>query len=248
MYVEPVDAYDFVSSLDDKSVRLCLTDPPYNGIIKDKWDNQWKTSEDFSEWLSILFLNLLPKLTDDGSLLFFGSLGKHGSHPLFDVVKTLESGGYQFRDWITWRKRRAYGTEKSYLYIREEIIWLSKSSTDWVFHKPYTDTLRGYEPYDPDYPTHSPYKRVGNVIDDINEIFKPERVCQKPLKLMRRFVEAHSDAGDLIVDPFTGWGTTGVAAVECGRRFKGSEDIAADAAKADSRVASADKGDILSLL
>lgn len=246
-YVQTVDAYEFVNSLDDNSVRLCLTDPPYNGIIGEKWDNQWKTPKDFSFWLSTLFLNILPKLTDDGSLVFFGSLGRHGNHPIFDTVTTLESGGYFWRDWLTWRKRRAYGTAKSYLYIREEVLWLSKSPDTWVFHKPYTNTLRGYEPFNPEYPTHSPYKRVGNVIDDINELFRPERVCQKPMPLMRRFVETHSDPGDLVVDPFVGWGTTGVAAVECGRRFKGSEAIPEDAAKANERIEAVSLGDVLSL-
>lgn len=247
MYVKPVDAYDFVSSLEDNSVRLCLTDPPYNGIIKDKWDNQWETPEDFSKWLSTLFTNILPKLTDDGSLVFFGSLGAHGNHPIFDIVKTLESRGYFWRDWITWRKRRAYGRSDAYLYIREEVLWFSKSPDTWVFNKPYTDILRGYEPYDPNYPTHSPYKRVGNVIDDINELFRPERVCQKPLPLMRRFVETHSNAGDLVVDPFVGWGSTGVAAVECGRKFLGSETIPEDAEKANERITNVNRGDVLAL-
>lgn len=41
---------------------------------------------------------------------------------------------------------------------------------------------------------------------------------QKPVALVQRVIEASSDAGDLVVDPFCGSGTTGEAALSCGRR------------------------------
>ena len=44
---------------------------------------------------------------------------------------------------------------------------------------------------------------------------------QKPLDLLRRIVLASTNAGDVIVDPFTGSSTTGIAAVREGRRFIG---------------------------
>jgi site-specific DNA-methyltransferase (adenine-specific) len=46
---------------------------------------------------------------------------------------------------------------------------------------------------------------------------------QKPLSLLERVVAASSAEGDLVVDPFAGSGTTGVAAVLAGRRFLGVE-------------------------
>ena len=49
---------------------------------------------------------------------------------------------------------------------------------------------------------------------------------QKPLALLDRIIRAASHEGDLIVDPFVGSGTTGVAAVQNGRRFVGiDQDI-----------------------
>ena len=44
---------------------------------------------------------------------------------------------------------------------------------------------------------------------------------QKPLKLLERIILASSEPGDLVLDPFVGSGTTGVAAVRHGRRFIG---------------------------
>ena len=46
---------------------------------------------------------------------------------------------------------------------------------------------------------------------------------QKPLALMELLVRLFSDPGELILDPFVGSGTTGVAAIRLGRRFSGWE-------------------------
>lgn len=46
---------------------------------------------------------------------------------------------------------------------------------------------------------------------------------EKPLALVRHFIERHTRRGDLVLDPFTGSGTTGVAARELGRHFLGFE-------------------------
>ena len=46
---------------------------------------------------------------------------------------------------------------------------------------------------------------------------------QKPLDLMRELVSDFTDPGDIILDPFAGSGTTGVAAIQLGRRFIGWE-------------------------
>jgi len=46
---------------------------------------------------------------------------------------------------------------------------------------------------------------------------------QKPLELLDRILLASTEAGDLVLDPFAGSGTTGVAAARLGRRFVGIE-------------------------
>ena len=46
MDVTKIDALQLLQSLDDKSVCLMLTDPPYYKVLKIDWDKQWKTKED----------------------------------------------------------------------------------------------------------------------------------------------------------------------------------------------------------
>ena len=62
---------------------------------------------------------------------------------------------------------------------------------------------------------------------------------QKPLALMERLVRLFSDQGELILDPFTGSGSTGVAALRLGRRFAGWEMNPEYAEMARRRLAAA---------
>ena len=57
-----------------------------------------------------------------------------------------------------------------------------------------------------------------------NEIAEPNgHPCPKPIKLMRWFVDRASLQHEIILDPFMGSGTTGVAAMQLGRKFIGIE-------------------------
>lgn len=64
---------------------------------------------------------------------------------------------------------------------------------------------------------------------DVGDVWDCPRVqqmshpCEKPTKLLRRCIELVSDPGQLVVDPFAGIVSTGVAAIECGRQFLGIE-------------------------
>lgn len=230
--VRRMDALEFIRTLDDGSVSLLATDPPYYGIIAEEWDNKWETVHHYAEWLYRILIAFYPKLTPDGSVVFFGALGSHDCRPLFETMRLLEAPRsptepslYFSRNTITWKKRRAYGKEFDYLFCREEIAWYSVSrERDHVrFHKPYTEEKRGYDGWNSKYPAKSEFKRVSNVWTDIPELMRPARSCEKPVPLMRRIIETHSHPGDLVVDLFCGLGSTKCAAVQTGRRFLGCD-------------------------
>lgn len=247
-FVKAQKAEEFLYSLPNESVDLFLIDPPYFGIVDDTWDNQWKDETAYVDWL----VNLV-KLTSNfvkptGSVLMFGGIGKHGSHPLFKVMNAIETSAhcgdapYFFRNMITWKKRRAYGKSHDYLFCREEVVWYSASAerTHVTFNVPYLDVKRGYEGFNKKYPAKSEYKRVSNVWDDIPELMRPKRSCQKPLPLLERLIQTHSNPGDLVVDFFAGTGSTGVAALQLGRKFLGCEadPVVAETADKDCMIAS----------
>lgn len=71
---------------------------------------------------------------------------------------------------------------------------------------------------------------------------RTEHTTQKPLPLMMELIELFTDPGDLILDPFCGSGTTGVACIRLGRRFIGIEKDARYAAIARERLEAESRG------
>lgn len=229
-------ALRFLRELDDQSVDLFCFDPPYFGIVNEKWDNQWADARAYTEWMRSILIVMKEKSQPYGSCVFFQGIGKHGQHSIFDVVRDAEAVGWYFRDWITWKKRRAYGCKDRYLYCREEILWFSRHESKWAFNVPYLDEKRGYDGWDPKHPAKSEYKRVSNVWADVPELMRPERTAQKPVPLIERLVATHSMLGGLVVDPFVGWGTTAVACARLDMRFKGCDVDGVEVDKARRRV------------
>lgn len=234
-YVVAADAEKFLRALRDESVDLFLIDPPYFGIVRDLWDNQWADAKTYADWLVALCELARRKVKPQGSLIMFQALGRHGQHPIFQVVAGVEGSGWFFRNWITWKKTRAFGKKKDYLYGRDEILWFSASNAPEAitFNVPFTEQRpkKASAKYE--------FKKVSNVWDDIELVHRPERSCRRPLPLLGRLVKTHSNAGDLVVDFFAGYGTTGIVAHNLGRRFLGCEQVEDDAREADRRVTAA---------
>jgi len=243
-FVFQSDAIDFAERFAPGSIDLLLFDPPYYKIVRHDLDNQWTSVQDFVAWFVRLLRGYRPKLKPNASVVFFGALGSHGVRPfqrvMMEVEEPLNRLNLTYRNCITWKKRRGYGKSHDYLFCREEIAWYSANPerTGVTFNIPYLNEKRGYEGWNKDYPAKSEYKRVSNVFADIGEVMHPKRTCQKPVELLARLVNTHSNPGDLVVDPFSGWGTTGIASVLNGRDFLGCEAMA-DWGAADTRIVDA---------
>jgi site-specific DNA-methyltransferase (adenine-specific) len=63
---------DILRQLPDKCVDLVLTDPPYFGIVKNDWDNQWKNIFEFQKWVGEVGKEIKRVLKDNGSFYWFG--------------------------------------------------------------------------------------------------------------------------------------------------------------------------------
>ena len=87
--------------------------------------------------------------------------------------------------------------------------------------------------------------RVGVFVHNKNSGGKHDHETQKPLPLMLELVELFTDPDDIVLDPFAGSGTTGVACLRLGRRFIGIEKDPTYAQLARDRLTAEERGSTL---
>lgn len=175
-------------------------------------------------------------LSDRGSFILH--VDWHVSHYARILLDEI-FGKDNFRNEIAWCYGGGGAPQNYYPKKHDNLFWYSKSET-WKFNKqyrPYSEgTLqRGLTAVKgPNYQLDE----EGAGLDDwwadkpVQKILSPtayenlKYATQKPIGLIRRIVQGHSDKGDLIADFFTGTGTVAAAAEELNRRW-----IAADLGK-----------------
>ena len=73
MNIQKIDALELLQSLGNKTVDLILTDPPYYKLLNIDWDKQWKTKDDYLNWLENIIKECQRVLKDNGSFYMFCS-------------------------------------------------------------------------------------------------------------------------------------------------------------------------------
>lgn len=198
------DAVEEMKKLPDKSVRLVVTDPPYN-LSKDYGNNQDKL--EFEEYLdfSRQWLREAKRvLTDDGTIYVF--MGMRYISYIFCIME--QELGMTFNSWITWFYTQGIGKTKGFSPRHDDILMFTKSPKKFVFH---LDDVRVPQKY---------YRSVnnmrganpGNVWEFSHMHYcnknRKKHPTQKPEGLFERMILSSSDPGDTILDPFVGSGTS----------------------------------------
>ncbi len=119
-----------------------------------------------------------------------------------------EQGGMAGRHWFS-ASQFAMPTEKAYATV---------AAATGRFQRSYEDLRKQYEDLRRPFTVSAkvPYTDVWTF--PTVQAFKGKHPCEKPIKMIRHMVTASTRPGDLILDPFAGSGTTGVAAALEGRR------------------------------
>jgi DNA modification methylase len=232
-----LDAVDFndIKKIAADKPALIINDPPYNVKVGNaNTDNLFKldhqTYMDFSrKWVE----NAINIMKDDSHLyIWLGADYKDDFKPLPDFMIMMR--GFKElnpKNFITLRNQRGYGTQKNWMWIRQELLHYTKGNP--VFKVVYTDipkVLKGYykvvggERQENLARSKSDTIRPGNVWIDIQQVFYrmeenvPGCYAQKPLKAIERIVETSSRKGDTIMDFFSHSGTTLIAGERFGRK------------------------------
>lgn len=157
------------------------------------------------------------------------------------VALALQQDGWILRSGIVWHKPHARPTSaRDRLATRYEMIFLLVSQPDYTFdldaiRQPYAgdralsrrahrggrkpNTARGAWPRTPAHADRG--RNPGNVWTIPPERSHPDHPAPSPLEIPRRCIAAGCPDSGHVLDPFSGTGTTGVAARELGHRFSG---------------------------
>jgi site-specific DNA-methyltransferase (adenine-specific) len=166
-------------------------------------------------------------LKDTGSLyLHCDPTASHYLKVLLDEV----FGKNNFRNEIIWHYRTG-GVSKKWFAKKHDVIMAYTKTNNYTFNaqqmKQYYDKKPSFEDKNGGYDEKGYYNIVAQ--DDVFEIpavfnLSKERTgypTQKPLALLQRIINASSNEGDIVFDPFCGCATTCVAAQQLGRQWLG---------------------------
>jgi modification methylase len=224
------DCIAAMRALPDACIDMVFADPPYNlqlggdlfrpeGSRVDAVDDEWDKFETFEAydaftraWLSEARRILKP----DGTLWVIGSY-----HNIFRVGAALQDAGYWILNDIVWRKSNPMPNFRGtrFTNAHETLIWASRSEDSR-----YTFNYRAMKALNDELQMRSDWVLP---ICSGGERVKTEGVkahpTQKPEALLYRVLLACTNAGDVVLDPFFGTGTTGAVARRLGRNWIGIE-------------------------
>ena len=198
------DCLEMLKTIPDGGVDLVLTDPPYNIARDNNFHTMGRAGIDFGEWdkgadLFSYMVEVRRVLNKNGSFIVFNAWKNLG-----DIARYAENLGLVTKDMIRLEKSNPMPRNRDRRYITdyECAIWFTMPNAKWVFNR-----------------QDDKYQRPKFV----HSIDKGLHPTQKSLALMTDLVKIHSNKGDVILDPFMGSGSTGVAAKQLDRNFIGIE-------------------------
>ncbi len=219
------DSFRILKKLPDKSINLVFADPPYflsdGGITcnsgkmvsvnKGKWDEAIEIDKKISfnrKWLKEVY----RVLADDGTLWISGTF-----HIIYAIAVALEKEHFKIINNVTWQKTNPPPNIacKTFVHSTETVLWAKKADS-----KKYTFNYLDMK-----------LENGGKQMKDVwSSSLTPHREkifgkhpTQKPLFLLNRIIQSSSKEGDVVLDPFAGSFTTGVAALSQNRKFIGIE-------------------------
>lgn len=211
------DAVEFMRQLEDNSVQLIWTDPPFGTDMVQRIESSGKKYKDLSVDAVI---NLMKEVADESLRVLSPSgvlavcLDYRSVHQVYCAL--LEAGLHPHGE-IIWTFGLGRGATKWWANKHNTILLFSKSGSPAFDASKVPMVVRKWpkKGYEGD-------KKVSSVWDITLSNTDPERVGypnQKPLELIKPFIEVHTQEGDLVVDPFGGSGSTAKAAQLLGRRY-----------------------------
>lgn len=204
------DCLDVINNIE--VVDCIITDIPYNISKKNNFktmkDRTGRNGIDFGEWDKGFeeenLIQFIPLIKSGGSFILFHSFEQFGK-----LKEIFENNGLMLKDKLIWEKTNPMPRNRDRRYISniEILSWYVKPKNKWTFNR----QNGKYESSVLKYPSES------------GGGFRRYHPTQKNLKMIEYLIKIHTNENDVVLDPFMGSGTTGVACMNLNRRFMGIE-------------------------
>lgn len=225
------NSLDVLTTLPSGSVDLVFADPPYNmqlggelvrlnGTVVSSVDDAWDKfdSPHVYDSFTVAWLNECKRiLKPNGALWVIGSY-----HNIYRVGFHLMELGYWILNDVHWHKPNCLPNMAGVRFrnASETLLWCAKSKQSKVTFnhsalKAFNDDVQMSNVWT--IPTCQGKERLRN--EDGSKVHS----TQKPEALLYRVILATTNAGDVVLDPFFGSGTTGAACKKLGRHYIGIE-------------------------
>ena len=204
------DCLELLKTLENESVDALITDPPYNIARDNNFTSMGRAGIDFGDWdKGFNLISWLPiaieKLKKGGNIIIFTSW--KNTTP---IIKELEKNNCEAKDMIRVEKSNPMPRNRDRRFVTdyEIAIWAVKKGGKWTFNR-----------------QSETYERplIKTKVTPKSEKIEKGHPTQKNIETMEWLIERLTNEGDIVLDPFMGSGTTGVACQKLDRDFIGCE-------------------------
>jgi len=200
------DCFNYLSKIEDNSIDLILTDPPYDiskksGFSSGKMSKFTQISIDFGYWdteidLDTLFKEYYRVLKKGGTLVLFYDIWKSGMIKEFAAKNKFKQP--RIGQWLK-NNPVPVNSKINYLSNCSEYFFTFVKDKNATFNSEYDNAIYNY-------PLCHGKERL-------------EHPTQKPLGLIKDLIVKHSNKNDIVLDTFSGTSTTAIACMETERQF-----------------------------
>jgi site-specific DNA-methyltransferase (adenine-specific) len=223
------DCLELLSHIKENSIDMIFADPPYmlsnngltcqNGRMVNVNKGKWDASKGFEEdakfhdtWITACRRALKP----EGTIWISGTY-----HSIYHCGYLLQKNDFHILNDIAWFKPNASPNLSCRFFTasHETLLWARKDKkARHTFN--YDEMKNGLFPEDKMKKENTQMRSVWSIPPPKNtEKQFGKHPTQKPVDLLLRIINASTNSGAVIFDPFNGSGTTGVAAALAGGRY-----------------------------
>lgn len=206
------DALDVMKRMKDESIDLVVTDPPYpttkrgiskntttGGLVRSELGRKGKIFK-HNDIKPQEYIPELYRVLKDGSHCYI--MTNHVN--LYEILTVAKENGFHFIKSLIWNKgNKIMG--QAYMSQFEYILFFRKGKFKKINKCGTADVL--------DIPNRKTKDEDGKNIHD----------TEKPVDLMKILIDNSSQENEIVLDPFMGVGSTGMATIDLSRRFVGVE-------------------------